>query len=145
MEKEVKDVQEVKEIQQVETEKKETKKRGRKNMPFATMCASECVVIPEGIWKYASGEKIRRITLFDQLGKSPDSGPSRTMVTASSKYGFTNGGYQAEYLELTSDGYIAFNPDEQEDKKLQAKFNLVIRGNDFLMHCMKNIKGQSCR
>ena len=32
------------------------KKRSRRNMPFATMCASECVILPEGIWKYASGQ-----------------------------------------------------------------------------------------
>ncbi|MGN0402778.1 MAG: hypothetical protein ACI4HQ_11065 [Acetatifactor sp.] len=129
------------EVQKTEDEKKEVKKRGRKNMPFATMCASECVAIPEGIWKYASGEKIRRITLFDQLGKSPDSGPSRTMVTASSKYGFTNGGYQAEYLELSNEGYVAFNPDEQVDKRLQAKFNLVIQGNEFFSSLYEKYKG----
>ena len=105
------------------------KKRSRRNMPFATMCATECVILPEGIWKYASGQKIRRITLFDQIGKSPDSGPSRTMITASSKYGFTNGGYQAEYLELSEEGYVAFNPEESPQNKLRAKFNLFVGRN----------------
>lgn len=117
---------------EVKTEKVNVKKkRSRRNMPFATMCASECVILPEGIWKYASGQKIRRITLFDELGKSPDSGPSRTMITASSKYGFTNGGYQAEYLELSEEGYIAFNPEESIQNKLEAKFNLIIGGNEY--------------
>ena len=73
----------------------------------------------------------RRITLFDQLGKSPDSGPSRSMITASSKYGFTSGGYQAEYLELSEDGYVAFNPEESLQNRLKAKFNLIICGNEY--------------
>lgn len=110
-------------------------------MPFATMCASECVILPEGIWKYASGQKIRRITLFDELGKSPDSGPSRTMITASSKYGFTNGGYQAEYLELSEEGYIAFNPEESIQNKLEAKFNLIIGGNEYFKAIYEKYKG----
>lgn len=117
------------------------KKRSRRNMPFATMCASECVILPEGIWKYASGQKIRRITLFDELGKSPDSGPSRTMITASSKYGFTNGGYQAEYLELSEEGYIAFNPEESIQNQLEAKFNLIIGGNEYFKAIYEKYKG----
>lgn len=117
------------------------KKRSRRNMPFATMCASECIIIPEGIWEYASGQKIRRITLFDELGKSPDSGPSRTMITASSKYGFTKGGYQAEYLELSEDGYVAFNPEENPQNQLKAKFNLVIEGNEYFKGLYEKYKG----
>lgn len=126
----------------VKSEKVEgKKKRSRRNMPFATMCASECVILPEGIWKYASGQKIRRITLFDQLGKSPDSGPSRSMITASSKYGFTSGGYQAEYLELSEDGYVAFNPEESLQNRLKAKFNLIICGNEYFKAIYEKYKG----
>lgn len=126
----------------VKTEHTETKKkRGRRNMPFASMCASECVILPEGIWKYASGQKIRRITLFDELGKSPDSGTSRTLITASSKYGFTNGGYQAEYIELSEEGYIAFNPEESQENQLRAKFNLVIGRNEYFKSLYEKYKG----
>lgn len=90
------------------------KKRSRRNMLFATMPANECTIIPESIWKYADGQNIRRLTLFDQIGKAPESGPSRTLITASSKYGFTKGSTQSEYIELTEEGYIAFNPEEKE-------------------------------
>lgn len=127
------------EIKAEKPEKK--KKRNRRNMPFASMCASECVILPEGIWKYAAGQKIRRITLFDEIGKSPDSGPSRTMITASSKYGFTNGGYQAEYLELSEEGYVAFNPEESLQNRLKAKFNLIIGGNDYFKAIYEKYKG----
>jgi hypothetical protein len=62
------------------------------------------------------------------------------MVTASSKYGFTQGGYQAEYLELTSDGYIAFNPEESAVKRLKAKFGLIIEGNEYFYQIYENYK-----
>ena len=112
---------------------KETVKKGksRRNMPFASMSAEECTIIPESIWKYASGQNIRRLTLFDQMGKAPESGPSRTLITAASKYGFTKGGTQSEYIELTDDGYIAFNPDESEYKKIKSRFKMIIRNNEY--------------
>ena len=122
---------------------KAKKKRSRRNMPFATMPASECTIIPESIWKYAAGQNIRRLTLFDQIGKAPESGPSRTLLTASSKYGFTKGGTQAEYIELTEEGYIAFNPEENEKRKISAKFRMIIQGNEFfngLYEKYKNLK-----
>ncbi len=112
---------------------KDTVKKGksRRNMPFASMSAAECTIIPESIWKYASGQNIRRLTLFDQIGKAPESGPSRTLITASSKYGFTKGGTQSEYIELTDDGYIAFNPEESEYKKIRSKFKMIIQNNEY--------------
>lgn len=130
--------------QDVKTEsEKIKKKRSRRTMPFATMPASECTIIPESIWKYAAGQNIRRLTLFDQIGKAPESGPSRTLITASSKYGFTKGNTHSEYIELTEDGYIAFNPEENEKRKIMAKFKMIIQGNDFfngLYEKYKNLK-----
>lgn len=112
-------------------DEKAKKKRSRRTMPFATMPASECIIIPESIWKYAAGQNIRRLTLFDQIGKAPESGPSRTLITAASKYGFIKGNTQSEYIDLTEDGYIAFNPEENEKRKIMAKFRMIIQGNEF--------------
>lgn len=130
-------------IEENRLEAKNKKGRSRRTMPFATMPASECTVIPEGIWKYAAGQNIRRLTLFDQIGKAPESGPSRTLITASSKYGFTKGSTQSEYIELTEDGYIAFNPEESEKRKISAKFRMIIQSNEFfngLYEKYKNLK-----
>lgn len=124
-------------------DEKAKKKRSRRTMPFATMPASECTIIPESIWKYAAGQNIRRLTLFDQIGKAPESGPSRTLITAASKYGFIKGNTQSEYIELTEDGYIAFNPEENEKRKIMAKFRMIIQGNEFfngLYEKYKNLK-----
>lgn len=119
---------------------KKVTKKARKTSPFASMSAKDCEIIPKSIWKYASGEKIRRLTLFDQLGKSPDSGPSRTLITASSKYGYTKGGYHADYIELTPDGYKAFNPDETVENQLRAKFKLIIEGNEYFSNLYAKYK-----
>ena len=83
---------------------------------------------------------MRRLTLFDYLHKSPESGPSRTLVTASSKYGITNGGYQAEYIELTELGSVASNPDTPSAESANAKFQLAIENNKYFKHLYDTYK-----
>ena len=115
-----------------------TQKRNIKNIP--TMAFEDVIVLAEAIWECASGKKVRKITLFDHLGKSPDSGPSRTLISSSSKYGLTSGGYQAEYLELTELGGIASNPDSTPRVAAEAKFKLAITSNKFLSHLYETYK-----
>lgn len=78
------------------------------------------------IYKLGAGEKVRRLTLFDNIGKSPDSGPSRMLITNSSKYGLTKGGYQADFLELTPKGLQSFSEEQSPSLALKAKFELSI-------------------
>lgn len=80
------------------------KTRARKNKTFPTMPLKEALVIAKTIEAEASGTPMKRLTLFDTLGKSPDSGPSRALITASSKYGLTNGSYKADDISLTDLG-----------------------------------------
>ena len=47
-----------------------------------------------------AGLPMRRLDIFDHLKRSPSSGPSRNLVTASSAYALTKGSYAAETLEL---------------------------------------------
>ena len=75
---------------------KKSCKKTIKNIPTITF--EDAIQLAEAIWECSSGQKVRRLTLFDHLHKSPESGHSRLLVTASSKYGITNGGYQAEYM-----------------------------------------------
>lgn len=51
-----------------------------------------------------AGQPMRRLAIFQELERSPDSGAGRGLVTASSGYGLTTGGYTAEYLKLTDLG-----------------------------------------
>jgi hypothetical protein len=51
-----------------------------------------------------AGQAMQRLDIFHELGRAPDSGTSRTLVTSSSGYGLTLGGYKAEQLSLTDRG-----------------------------------------
>jgi hypothetical protein len=100
--------------------------RAMRSFPAATF--DEALVLADAIQKFAPGqERVRKLTLFDKLGKSPESGPSRQLITNSSRYALTKGGYQADFLELTQDGALATADDVAPAVKLQARFNLAIK------------------
>jgi hypothetical protein len=102
--------------------------RSRISRPFPASTFEEAIVLAEAFQKFAPGQqKVRRLTLFDKLEKSADSGPSRQLITNSSKYGLTKGGYQAEFLELTPVGAIAVGDDTAPVAKLTARFTLSIK------------------
>lgn len=116
-----------------ETEKKETapkqvegvkKNINRKNFPASSF--EQAIELAKAAYKIGAGEKVRRLTLFDAIGKSPDSGPSRQMITNSNKYGLTKGGYQADFIELTSQGIEAISDEISPVLALKAKFELSI-------------------
>lgn len=120
--------------------KKDTKKSKRSVKSIPSMTFEDTIQLATGIWECASGKKVRKLTLFDHLHKSPDSGPSRTLITSSSKYGITTGGYQAEYIELTTIGGIASNPDSNQVESTNAKFKLAIQNNQYFNHLYETFK-----
>jgi len=72
---------------------------------FPRLSLSKSLELINAIYELGEGEDVRRRTVFDKLGKSPDSGPSRVLIIAcNSGYGLSTGGYQAEYLGLTELG-----------------------------------------
>lgn len=96
---------------------------------FPNSSFQETLTIADAIQSQSGGTgKIRRLTLFEALNKSPDSWPSRQLVTNSSRYGLTTGSYAADHLELTPKGNVATNPDGDAKEKLQARFDLAIGG-----------------
>ena len=93
---------------------------------FPASTFEDAAALANAIWQHAEGERVRRLTLFDALGKSPESGPSRQLVTNSGKYGLTTGSYAAEYLELTAKGRLATDPDAIDREHIKARFDLAI-------------------
>ena len=90
-----------------------------------------------------SGQKVRRLTLFEKLDQSPDSTESKRLITASGQYGLTKGSYTAEYLELTPEGSDTTSDEVTPPKKLQTRFNLAIKNHapfDFLYEKLKGNK-----
>lgn len=115
-------------------------KRKRATRLFPALTYEECLSLANAIWEFASGQRIRRLTLFDQIGKSPESGTSRTLVTASSKYGLIDGSTQSEYIELTTMGAVATNPDSTLYEKAGANFELAIKRNEYLFNIYEQYK-----
>lgn len=101
-------------------------KRTRRTNLFPASSFEEALTIANAIQKHAAGQKVRRLTLFGQMGKSPDSGTSRQLIVNSNKYGLTKGSYASEHIELTTDGKQAAGADVAPREKLKARFKLAI-------------------
>lgn len=111
---------------------KKTKRKARAqgvrgaNRAYPTLSFEEALAVGLTMQEIGAGQKVRRLTFFEKIGKSPDSSTSRQMVTASAKYGITKGSYAAEWLEFTADGMTATAPDVSPAERLQVRFKLAI-------------------
>ena len=104
----------------------ESARRTREQRPFPAEPFEDSIELATAIHQYSSGKPIRRLTLFDQMGKSPESGPSRQLITNSTKYGLTRGSYKAEQLELTPDGAIATDDEASPRERARVRAQLAI-------------------
>jgi hypothetical protein len=103
-------------------------RRKRVNRSFPASSFEEALELPAAIQRIGGGEKVRRLTLFEQLDRSPESGPSRMLITNSSRYRLTQGSYGSEWLELTTTGKLATSSEVSERERLRARFELAIEG-----------------
>ncbi|MCW5983405.1 MAG: hypothetical protein KIT09_35260 [Bryobacteraceae bacterium] len=116
-------------------------RRQRKERKFPALTFEEALVLPEAIQKFASGQKVRRLTLFEKLDRSPDSTETRRLVTASGQYGMTRGSYASEYLELTSEGSDATSDEVAPTKKLEVRFDLAIKNQQPFNFLYEKLRG----
>lgn len=101
-------------------------KRKRAQRPFPACSFEEALAFAKSILEYGSGQPVRRLSLFDHLQKSPDSGTSRQLITNAGKYGLTKGSYAAEQLELTPDGAKAVDEELPFRELARARIKLAI-------------------
>lgn len=120
------------------SEKRDKIKKGL----FPRLPLSKVLELPRKIYEVGEGETVRRVLVFDKLGKSPESGPSRGLVTVSSMYGLTRGGYQAEYLELTDLGKLLVTS-QQGSKKFYELIYDVLFSNDLFSGFVNYWKNKS--
>ena len=73
-----------------------------------------------------AGQPVRRLTLFDHLGKAPESGASRQLITNANKYGLIEGSYSSDHLKLTENGSRAVSEDIPERESREARVKLAI-------------------
>lgn len=112
--------------QEVKERVEDAVKRKRTQRPFPACSFEESFDFAKELFNYGSGKSVRRLSFFDHLQKSPESGPSRQLVTNSNKYGLIKGGAAAEQLELTTDGIKALDEDLPVRDQLKAKIQLAI-------------------
>lgn len=106
-----------------------TKKRTRTVRNFPASTFSEALQFAESVYRVGAGQKIRRLTLLEELGKSPTSSSARMSITNASKYNLTSGSYNAEWIELTDLGLKATSdsssPRERERAKIESAISLI--------------------
>lgn len=126
-----------------ETTSRRNQRRGsRTQRPFPAVSFEDAAILAQEIQRLAGGQpRIRRLTLFEQLGRSPDSGLARQQIVNSNRYGLTRGSYKAEFLELTPKGALATNPDVAPRDRLRARFDLAIADIPILASLYEALKG----
>lgn len=83
---------------------------------FPAFALQEALIIAKTIVENNASKPMRRLTLFNTMGKSPGSGTSRSLITASSSYGLTEGGYKAEFIKLKDRGKAIAEKDDNKAK-----------------------------
>lgn len=92
---------------------------------FPRLQLSRTLELPEKIYEIGKGEAVRRLTVLDRLGKSPDSSTSRILIIASnSGYGLTTGNYASDFLSLTENG-LRITTATTESEKFKAIYDVL--------------------
>jgi hypothetical protein len=101
-------------------------KRARKQRPFPAAVFEEALTFARQVFTLGSGQPVKRLTLFDELGKSPESSASRQLITNSGRYGLTKGGKDSEIVELTAEGRKCVDEQYPPREIARAKVDLAI-------------------
>lgn len=117
-------------IVEEESDDQERRKKGKR--PFPSCSFEESLEFAKEIESRSGKQQIRRLTLFDELGKSPGSGPSRMLVINSGKYGLTSGGYNSDFLQLTDEGYRATSSESSPRSRTRSLVDLSIMNVEIL-------------
>lgn len=102
------------------------KKRKRIVRSFPACAFEEAAEFAKQILVFGSGQPVRRLSLFDHLGKSPESSSSRQLITNAGKYGLVEGSYAAEQIKLTAEGIKAVDDEVSKRDQIKARVNLAV-------------------
>lgn len=117
------------------------RKPGRK--PYPVEPFSEVVRLAEGIEKLNSGLPVKRETLLAKMRLEPGALSTRNLITNSSKYGLTEGSYQAATLKLTERGAAAVCSKTPPREQRLARFALAIENVEPFNELFKKRSGAS--
>ena len=116
-------------------------KQKRAVRPFPACSFEEALEFARAVFDYGSGKPVRRLSLFDHIQKSPESGPSRQLITNSSKYDLIKGSFKAETLELTQEGIKAIDDEIASRERAKARIQLAILGIEAFQKLYDRFKG----
>lgn len=103
------------------------KKRARRSQrPFPASPFADSLGFARDIHAIGSGQPVKRLTLFDELGKSPESGASRQLITNAGRYELIKGGTQAESIELTELGRKCADEQVIARERIRAQINSAV-------------------
>jgi hypothetical protein len=95
-----------------------------RNFPAAPF--EEPLAFAQQMFVFGGGSPVRRLSLFHHIGRSPESGASRQVITNAGRYGLIKGGYQSDILELTPDGLRAVDPQATSREQQRTRIKLSI-------------------
>jgi hypothetical protein len=105
------------------------RKPGGTAKPYPTATFESVLPIARTIFEHAGASReMKRITVFELLGRASESGPGRALVTNSGRYGLTIGSYKADILRLTDDAITILSPTTPPAEATRARFTLAIQG-----------------
>ena len=99
------------------------------------------MMLANNLLRVGSGQPVRRLTLFNDIGKAPESGASRMLITNANRYGLISGGYQAEHLELTPDGQKAVDEGTPSREQARVRVRLAIENVEPFAQLYERLKG----
>lgn len=107
--------------------KAEAQRKPKATTLYPKFSLVEALKLAESIRDNNAGQPYNRVDLAASLETSPESSSFRTLITASGRYGLTEGGYQAERIALTGLGRSIVSPTSDEEKAaglLRALYNV---------------------
>lgn len=113
-------------VKEVTARVEDAVRRKRTQRPFPACAFEEALGFAKALHNYGSGKPVRRLSLFDHLGKAPDSGTSRQLIVNSNKYSLIKGSYTAEQLELTPDGERSVDEDTPKRERAKSWIKLAV-------------------
>ena len=95
---------------------------GRK--PYPILPFEQALRFGQGVAEVGAGHPVKRATLLEKLNLAVNQ-TTKDLITASSKYGITNGTHDAEEFSLTPEGAMAVEP-TASPKRNRARIKLAI-------------------
>jgi hypothetical protein len=98
------------------------RRRGRK--PYPVIPFEQALRIGQGIADFGAGHPMKRTTLLEKL-TLPVNQTTKDLITASGKYGLTEGAHDAEEIKLTDEGFKAVSAAASVDRS-RSRIRLAV-------------------